>query len=126
MSLGDMKFILLTREQELIDAAKEGFHPSDELIAFSDWAEALEACDGVDMIFVDQLSTLDEPHKVAGYERFAEAKMSHDKAKSVPLVLIAPPDDYELDFIVGWPDFVFARLQRPVTPKIFRRATTWV
>ncbi len=121
-----MKFILLTREHALVEAAREGFHPADELITFEDWAEALEACQDADMIFVDQLATLDEPHKVAGYERFAEAKMGHDKAGSVPLVLIAPPDDYELDFIVGWPDFVFARLQRPVTPKIFRRATTWV
>ncbi|MBX3118425.1 MAG: hypothetical protein KF784_05120 [Fimbriimonadaceae bacterium] len=121
-----MKFILLTAEQELVDAAKEGFHPSDELKTFSDWQKALDACHEADMIFVDQLSTLDEPHKVAGYERFAEAKMAHESAKDVPLVLIAPPEDYELDFIVGWPDFVFARLQRPVTPKIFRRATTWV
>lgn len=121
-----MKFILLTKEQELVDAARDGFHPSDELIAFQDWAQALDACDGVDMIFVDLLATLDEPHKVAGYERFAEAKMSHGKAKEVPLVLIAAPEDYEMDFIAGWPDFVFAHLRRPVTPKIFRRATTWV
>jgi hypothetical protein len=42
------------------------------------------------------------------------------------LVLIAAPDDYELDFMTGWPDFVFGHLRRPVTEKIFRRASTWI
>lgn len=121
-----MKFVLLTKEQELRDAAQAGLHPSDELVVISDWEIALEACLGADMIFVDLLATLEEPNKIAGYERFAEAKMGHDVAKGTPLVLIAPPDDYELDFMSGWPDFVFAHLRRPVTDKIFRRASTWV
>ncbi|MFQ3587863.1 MAG: hypothetical protein SNJ74_03230 [Fimbriimonadaceae bacterium] len=121
-----MKFVLLTRDQELVDAAREGFHPDDELAVFSDWAEALDHCGGVDLIFVDLLATLEEPNKISGYEKFAHAKMDHAVASSVPLVLIAPPEDYELDFITGWPDFVFAHLRRPITPKIFRRATTWV
>ena len=121
-----MKFVLLTLEQELKDAAKSGLHPSDDLVVHEDWVAALDDCRGADMIFVDLLATLDEPSKIAGYERFAEAKMDHADAKGTPLVLIAPPDDYELDFMSGWPDFVFAHLRRPVTEKVFRRASTWV
>lgn len=52
--------------------------------------------------------------------------MSHPVAAGIPLVLVAPPDGYELDFMAGWPDFVFAHIRRPVTAKIFRRASTWV
>jgi hypothetical protein len=121
-----MKFVLLTNEKDLEDAAREGLHPSDDLVVSASWRDALDQCDSADMIFVDLLATLDEPHKIAGYERFAESKMAHESAKSTPLVLIAPPEDYELDFMAGWPDFVFAHLRRPVTAKIFRRASTWV
>jgi hypothetical protein len=121
-----MKFILLTAEQELIDAAKAGFHPSDKFETYSNIDKALNACAGADLLFVDLLATLDEPGKIAGYESFAEKKMEHPKAKDVPLVLIAAPEDYELDFMAGWPDFVFAHIRRPVTEKIFRRASTWV
>ena len=121
-----MKFVLLTREAELVEAAKAGFHPSDTFSSFENIDEALDACEGTDLLFVDLLATLEEPHKIGGYEKFAEKKMEHEKAKDVPLVLIAPPDDYELDFMAGWPDFVFAHIRRPVTEKIFRRASTWV
>lgn len=121
-----MKFVLITADREVESAAREGFHPADETLTFSDWASALDACDGADMLFVDLIATLDEPHKISGYERFAEAKMTHPVAQDTPLVLISPPDDYELDFMAGWPDFVFGHIQRPVTYKIFRRASTWV
>ena len=121
-----MKFVLLTQERELVDAAKAGFHPSDSFTSHKKIEEALNACKGADLLFVDLLATLDEPHKIAGYENFAAMKMAHLAAKDVPLVLIAPPDDYELDFMAGWPDFVFAHIRRPVTEKIFRRASTWV
>lgn len=121
-----MKFVLLTDDAELVTAAKEGFHPSDSFEHFTSWPEALDACEGADLLFVDLLTTLDEAHKIAGYERFAEAKMSHPVAADIPLVLVAPPDGYELDFMAGWPDFVFAHIRRPVTAKIFRRASTWV
>ena len=77
-------------------------------------------------MFVDLLSTLKDPHRIEGYELFAHAKMTHGVAKDVPLVLISPPDDYELDFMAGWPNFVFAHVQRPVNYKIFRRASTWI
>jgi hypothetical protein len=121
-----MKFILITRDPALIEAAKAGFHPSDELHIFDKWDEALDDSTGADMMLVDILATLDEPHKIAGYERFAHAKMEHQLARDIPLVLIAAPEDYEMDFMAGWPDFVFAHLRRPVTDKIFRRASTWV
>jgi hypothetical protein len=121
-----MKFVLITQDPEIEAAAREGFHPSDETLAFSDWSEALEHAQGADLMFVDLISTLDEPHKIAGYERFAEAKMGHATASSIPLVLISPPDDYELDFMAGWPNFVFGHIQRPVSYKIFRRASTWI
>lgn len=121
-----MKFVLLTKDEGLVAAAQEGFHPSDSLASFDNWHDALECCAEADLLFVDLLATLDEPHKIAGYERFAQAKMEHEVAREVPVVLIAPEDSYELDFMAGWPNFVFAHVRRPVSPKIFRRASTWV
>ncbi len=121
-----MKFVLITKDEEVSAAARGGFHPEDQLSVFAEWNAALEACDGVDLIFVDLIATLVEDHKIAGYEVFAEAKMAHSRAKAVPLVLISPPPDYELDFMTGWPNFVLGHIQRPVTSKIFRRASTWV
>ncbi len=121
-----MRFVVVTKDEEMAAAAREGFHPSDELAVYDDWKEALAAAEGADLLLVDQIATLDEPHKVAGYERFANAKMAHAKAASVPLVLISPEPDYEMDFVAGWPDFVFANVRRPVTYKLFRRASTWV
>ena len=121
-----MRFIVITKDEEMAAAAREGFHPSDELEIFSDWREALEKTEGTDLMLVDMLATLEEPHKVAGYERFAQAKMAHESARGVPLVLISPDLDYEMDFVLGWPDFVFANVRRPVTYKVFRRASTWV
>ena len=121
-----MKFVLITKDPEMQSEAKEGFHPSDTFEAFTDWEAALDAAGDADLIFVDLLATLDEPHKIAGYERFAQAKMSHAQSSKTPLVLISPPDEYELDFMAGWPDFVFANIRRPVSYKHFRRASTWV
>ena len=121
-----MKFIVVTRDPSVADAAREGFHPSDKCLVFADWEEALREAADADLLFVDMLATLHEPNKIAGYEDFAQAKMADSASKSVPLVLISPPEDYELDFMVGWPDFVFAHVRRPVNYKIFRRASTWV
>ena len=121
-----MKFILITKDSEMVSEAKQGFHPSDEFASFESWQDALDASEGADLMFVDLLATLEEPNKIAGYENFAMAKMSHEIAKGVPLVLISPPDDYELDFMAGWPNFVFANVRRPINYKIFRRASTWV
>ncbi|MBV6459752.1 MAG: hypothetical protein HONBIEJF_02905 [Fimbriimonadaceae bacterium] len=118
--------MLFTGDDELAGAARSGIPTSDDLVICGSWQAALDACENADMIFVDMLATLEEPHKVGGYEKFANAKMDHPAAKSVPLVLIAPPTDYSMDFMAGWPNFVFAHVRRPVTEKIFRRASTWV
>jgi hypothetical protein len=121
-----MKFVLITKDEQMEVEARQGFHPSDELAVFDDWRIALEKCSDADLMFVDVISTLEEPHKIAGYEAFGEAKMSHPEANTVPLVVISPPEEYELDFIVGWPNFALANIQRPVGFKQFRRASTWV
>ena len=121
-----MKFILITRDPEVEAAAREGFHPGDECLTFAEWRPALEACGDADLVFVDILATLEEPHKIAGYERFAVTKMEHPVAKDIPLVLIGAAPDYELDFMAGWPGFVLGHVPRPVSYKVFRRASTWV
>ncbi|MBS1709274.1 MAG: hypothetical protein JSS65_11230 [Armatimonadetes bacterium] len=121
-----MKFVLVTKDPEVVSATVGAFQSDDELVVTEDWAHALEACHGADLMFVDLIATLEKPHKIAGYEDFAEAKMAHPIASATPLVLISPPEDYELDFMAGFPDFVFASLRRPLSYKIFRRASTWV
>ncbi|MBS1723491.1 MAG: hypothetical protein JSS66_11120 [Armatimonadetes bacterium] len=121
-----MKFVLVTRDSKVVEATEGAFQPDDELMVFEDWGEALDSAGDADLMFVDLIATLDTPHKVAGYERFAHAKMAHPNSSAVPLVLISPPEDYEMDFIVGWPNFVFANLRHPLSYKLFRRATTWV
>ncbi len=89
-----MKFVLITKDSEIDQAAREGFHPSDRCLTHGEWKTALDDCGDADLLFVDLLATLDEPHKIAGYEKFAEAKMAHETAAAVPLVLISPPHDY--------------------------------
>jgi hypothetical protein len=121
-----VKFVLITKEKRVSDEARKGIHPEDKLEVFSKWADALDASKGADMIFVDLVATLEKPHKIAGYEKFGEAKMAHKHASAVPLVLISPEEGYELDFMVGWPNFVFANVRKPVNYKIFRRASTWI
>lgn len=121
-----MKFVLITKDNEVTQAAGNAFPASDELLVFGEWPLALDACEKTDLLFVDILATLEVPHKIAGYEKFAMAKMGHEVANSVPLVLIGVPSEYELDFMSGWPNFVFAHVRRPITDKIFRRASTWI
>jgi len=121
-----MKFVVITQDPDVADAAREGFHPADDCKVFDRWQDALDATKDADLLFVDLIATLREPNKIAGYEDFAVAKMGHPIAQKVPLVLISPPEDYELDFMAGWPDFVFGHVRRPITYKIFRRASTWV
>jgi hypothetical protein len=121
-----MKFIVITKDPTVAAAAREGIHPSDDCHVIDDWTHALELAGDADLLFVDMLATLKDPHRIAGYEEFAMTKMSHPKSKGTPLVLISPPDDYDLDFMAGWPDFVLGHIRRPVDYKIFRRASTWV
>lgn len=121
-----MKFVLVTRDESIIQAAKTAYGTHYELRLFDHWQEALEASGDANLIFVDLIATLKEPGKIDGYEEFALAKMSHPEAKPIPLVVIAPPNDYELDSMVGWPDFLFAMVRRPVTDRLFRQASGWV
>jgi hypothetical protein len=123
-----MKYVILTKDAEIMDAARSpsAFPPDDVVAVHKEVDAALADCEGAGLFFVDLIATLHDPHKIAGYEEFAMKKMAHKVANSVPLVLIGAPDDYDLDFMTGWPDFVFAHLRRPVTEKIFRRASTWI
>ncbi|MDI9636740.1 hypothetical protein QPK87_09975 [Kamptonema cortianum] len=121
-----MKFVLVTKDSAIVEATQGAFQPDDELLVFEDWRVALDQASDADILFVDLVATLEKPHKIAGYEKFAEAKMDHPESSTVPLALIAPPDDYELDFMVGYPNFVFAHLARPLTYKVFRRISTFV
>jgi hypothetical protein len=121
-----MKLVIITRDEDVPKVAREAFRLDEELHFFEDWQEALGACEGADLMIVDLVATLREPHKIAGYEEFAYGKMGHEIAKSVPLVLLSPPVEYELDFMSGWPDFVFAQLRKPVNEKLFRRVVTYL
>jgi len=121
-----MNFVIITKDPGVASAAREGFHPTDECHVVENWVEALDMAADADLLFVDLVATLTEPHKISGYEDFAVAKMNHARAKGTPLVLISPPEDYDLDFMAGWPDFVFGHIRRPVDYRNFRRASTWV
>ncbi len=121
-----MKFVLVTEDDAITSAAKKAYGDHYGLKVFSHWKDGLEACDGADLLFVDLVSTLKEPGKIEGYEEFAQQKMSHPVANTVPLVVIAPPMDYELDAMVGWPNFLFAMVRRPVDERLFRQASGWV
>ena len=44
-----MRFIVVSSDPEVQEAAKEGFHPSDETLTFKDWQQALEAAEGADL-----------------------------------------------------------------------------
>lgn len=121
-----MRFVLVTGDSSVAKAAEGAYGTHYELQIYSDWGAALENCKGANLIFVDLLATLNEPGKIQGYEEFAHAKMGHPVASEIPLVVIAPPADYELDAMVGWPGFVFAMVRRPVSERIFRQASGWV
>lgn len=121
-----MKFVLVTHDEEIIAAAQKAYGTHYELKVCSDWNVAMSDLDGVDLMFVDLLATLKEPGRIQGYEEFAMAKMTDEKASRIPLVVFAPPSDYELDAMVGWPNFVFAMVRRPITDRLFRQASGWV
>lgn len=121
-----MRLVLVSVDPDVVKEAQQAFDKMADLVVVADWRKGLDLCQDADMLFVDMLATLNEPHKIAGYEVFAQAKMSHDVAKDTPLVLIGPHPDYQLDFVVGWDGFLFSRLQRPVTWKMLLRITTYL
>jgi len=121
-----MKYVLISRDPEVLEQAKSAFFPDDQVHLTEDWKEGLSLAEGADLMFVDLLATLKHENKIAGYEEFAEAKMAHSGASGVRLVLIWPPEDYHLDFMTGYPGFVFQHIPRPVTYQKLRRATTFI
>jgi hypothetical protein len=121
-----VKYILVSKDAEILEQAAKAFYPDDEVLLTGDWQEAMSQIEGTDMMFVDLLATLRQDHKIAGYEEFAEAKLGNPVAKAVKLVMIWPPADYELDFMTGYPDFIFQHIQRPVTFQKLRRSTTFI
>ncbi len=123
-----MRYVLFSTDPEIIEAFRspEAFFPTDDLAVAGTREECIAACVEADMLFVDLVATLDEPNKIAGYEAFHEMVIADEVASKVPLVLISPPTSYDIDFMVGWPDFVFANMPRPVSAKLFRRASTWI
>lgn len=122
----EMKYVVITKDEEVKSACAKAFYPDDDVAIVEDWREGLAAAQGADLMFVDLLATLDQPGKIAGYEKFAESKMADSQAGGVPLVLIWPPEDYQLDFMTGYPDFVSQHIRRPVTFQVIRRATTYI
>lgn len=121
-----MTFALISKKPEIVAMAKSAYGSHYCLKVFGDWQSALEASEGTDLMFVDLVSTLTEPGRIQGYEDFAHAKMAHPVASGIPLVVIQPPQDYELDAMVGWPNFVFAMVRQPVSERLFRQASGWV
>jgi hypothetical protein len=121
-----MKFVLVTKEQEIVSAAQKAYGTHYQLSVYEDWIQALESCSDADALVVDLLATLEKPNKIDGYEKFALAKMAHDSAKTVPLIVISQPPEYELDSMVGWPNFLFAMVRRPVSERTFRQISGWV
>lgn len=123
-----MRYVLFSRDPEIVAAFRspEAFLPSDVLSVVDTREAAVEASLDADMVFVDLIATLDEPHKIAGYEAFHDLMASRSELSGKPVVVISLPYEYEIDFMVGWQDFVFANMPRPVTAKLFRRASTWI
>ena len=58
-----MKFVLITKDQDMVKEAREGFHPGDEFLHFENWEEALNNSEGVDLLFVDCQMMSDEQFK---------------------------------------------------------------
>lgn len=118
------RYILLSRDPAIAATAREAL--GAEIAVLDRWQDALEAAAEAKVLIVDLIATLNPPHKIQGYEEFALAKMQHPTARGVPIVLISPPDDYELNAMIGWPDFLAANVRRPITRDLFRRVANWV
>lgn len=106
--------VLISLDPELIadtrDACKER---RLQLHVDSEWLRAIEKSAHADLMIVDLLATLNPPHRISGYVKFAEAKMK-SAAVQTPIVLIGPPVGYRLNGMVGWPGFLTAFVERPI------------
>ena len=121
-----MRVLVLTQRAEIAEYAKEALGERVDLEIHGNWKDALEIAEGADVMIADLVSLLNEPHKIEGYDAFALAKMSHENAKGVKLILIPAPADYELDSMMGWPDFLFAQFHNPIGTQSFRQAMRWI
>ena len=121
-----MRVLLITSRKDIESMAVAALRGKVQLDIVADWKVALDQSLGADLMIADLVSLLDEPNKISGYEQFALAKMSHESAKAVKLVLIPAPVDYELDSMMGWPDFLFAQFHNPITEQTFKMAMRWV
>jgi hypothetical protein len=83
------------------------------LIIEAKWERSLSSAVGSSLIILDLLATMSPPNRIAGYERFAEAKMK-SVVSNIPLALVGVPENYRLDGMVGWPGFLAAFVSRPV------------
>lgn len=120
------KIVLVTKDSDLLNKAKRAFNGKVKLVVSDDWKSALEESNGTSLMVVDLMATLRKPKKIAGYEEFALAKMNHKSASKTKLIVIYPPEDYRLDGMVGWPNFVFAMLRKPLTLQDLKKITNWI
>jgi hypothetical protein len=104
----------LTKDLELISRARVACESRGiAMLVEAAVGDALSAAAKSDLFVVDLIATLDPPHRISGYMRFADALMS-SAAAEVPLVLIGAPQGYRLDGMVGWPGFLAAFVDRPI------------
>jgi hypothetical protein len=107
--------VLVTKDPELLADAREvcsarGLH----IVVEADWQRAIDKAATANLMVVDLLATLSIPHRISGYINFAETKM-RSAAAETPVVLIGAPDGYRLDGMAGWPGFLAAFIDRPIT-----------
>ena len=106
--------ILISHDPELIADTREICKSRGmQLTIEPEWKRALDRSTQVNLMIVDLLATLTPPHRISGYVRFAEAKMSSAASKT-PIALVGAPENYRLDGMVGWPGFLAAFVPRPI------------
>ena len=108
----------MSRDPELIadvlDACKAR---NIQVTVEANWSRAIDRSSTANLLIVDLLATLAIPHRISGYVAFAEAKMRSTASKT-PLVLVGAPDGYRLDGMAGWPGFLTAFFERPITEEV--------
>ena len=111
--------VLVSRDAELVaDLVEACERRNIQLTIEGDWRRAVDRAPTVNLFVVDLLATLASPHRISGYVAFAEAKM-RSSACDVPVVLVGPPEGYRLDGMVGWPGFLTAFFDRPLSEELY-------
>ena len=112
--------ILVSRDPELIADVREACKGRNIGITVeANWARAIDRSSTANLLVVDLLATLAIPHRISGYVAFAETKM-RSAASRTPLVLIGAPDGYRLDGMAGWPGFLTAFFDRPISEEVLQ------